>query len=271
MSMSTLLQEVRSALTGYSGLTALIPANKITFARRPQRDQLPGLTVSLGNVDYEPVTQSYAAATTYRVDITVFGESAQATTAIHDQVKLAMLAANSQNFRIRIFDERYFVDVDNVHQGYVSATWEMDTGVSTTDTVFLSPAFAGHDKMSIKYYYQLRDNQTTVLSTSDQVYFLELKGTSGAVNHNVQLPSASENLGKIYTLIFGQNLASAPPSVDTRSFTLLRDPNTTDGINGTQSFTVDKALSSVSLVAVRNQLSPASYMWRLWSSYGLDD
>lgn len=268
MSMSTLLQEVRSALTGFSGLTNLIPANKITFARRPQGDQLPGLTVSLGNVDYEPVTQSYAAATTYRVDITVFGESAQSTTAIHDQVKLAMLAANSQNFRIRIFDERYFVDVDNVHQGYVSATWEMNTGVSTTDTVFLSPAFGGHDKMSIKYHYQLRDGQTTILSTSDQVHYLQLKPTSSTVNHNIQLPSASENLGKIYTFIFGSNLASAP---NTRSFTLLKQPNSADAINGTQSFVVDEAMSSLSIVAVQDALSPASYMWRVWSSYGLDD
>ena len=265
MSMSTLLQEVRSALTGYSGLTALIPANKITFARRPQRDQLPGLTVSLGNVDYEPVTQSYAAATTYRVDITVFGESAQATTAIHDQVKLAMLAANSQNFRIRIFDERYFVDVDNVHQGYVSATWEMDTGVSTTDTVFLSPAFAGHDKMSIKYYYQLRDNQTTVLSTSEQVYFMNLKATNGTVNHNVRLPLAEDNLGKIYTFIFGDNLHS------NRTISLVKAENSSEGVNGSQSLVINRALSSCSLVAVRDALVPASYMWRVWSYYGLHD
>lgn len=263
--MSTLLQEVRSALTGYSGLTALIPANKITFARRPQRDQLPGLTVSLGNVDYEPVTQSYAAATTYRVDITVFGESAQATTAIHDQVKLAMLAANSQNFRIRIFDERYFVDVDNVHQGYVSATWEMDTGVSTTDTVFLSPAFAGHDKMSIKYYYQLRDNQTTVLSTSEQVYFMNLKATNGTVNHNVRLPLAEDNLGKIYTFIFGDNLHS------NRTISLVKAENSSEGVNGSQSLVINRALSSCSLVAVRDALVPASYMWRVWSYYGLHD
>lgn len=265
MSMSTLLQEVRSALTGYSGLTALIPANKITFARRPQRDQLPGLTVSLGNVDYEPVTQSYAAATTYRVDITVFGESAQATTAIHDQVKLAMLAANSQNFRIRIFDERYFVDVDNVHQGYVSATWEMDTGVSTTDTVFLSPAFAGHDKMSIRYFYQLRDNQTTVLSTSEQVYFMNLKATSSNVNHNVRLPLAEENLGKIYTFIFGDNLHS------NRTISLVKAENSSEGVNGSQSLVINRALSSCSLVAVRDTLSPASYMWRVWAYYGLHD
>lgn len=263
--MSTLLQEVRSALTGYSGLTALIPANKITFARRPQRDQLPGLTVSLGNVDYEPVTQSYAAATTYRVDITVFGESAQATTAIHDQVKLAMLAANSQNFRIRIFDERYFVDVDNVHQGYVSATWEMDTGVSTTDTVFLSPAFAGHDKMSIRYFYQLRDNQTTVLSTSEQVYFMNLKATSSNVNHNVRLPLAEENLGKIYTFIFGDNLHS------NRTISLVKAENSSEGVNGSQSLVINRALSSCSLVAVRDTLSPASYMWRVWAYYGLHD
>jgi len=124
MSMRTLLQDVRSALTSYDDLTALLPASKITFARRPQRDQMPGITFSVGNVEYDETKQDYAAATTYRVDITIFGESADQCTEIHDEVKNAMLAVDNDEFTVRIFDERYFVDVDNNHQAYVSAQWQ---------------------------------------------------------------------------------------------------------------------------------------------------
>lgn len=124
MSMYQLLQDVRTCLTSHSALTDLVPANKITLARRPQRDEMPGLTITLGNVDYEPTTSDFSAATTYRVDITIFGSNGQETTLIHDKVKDAFVAANSSNFDVRVFDERYFVDVDNIHQGFVSATWK---------------------------------------------------------------------------------------------------------------------------------------------------
>lgn len=124
MSMYQLLQDVRTCLTSHTALTDEIPARKITLARRPQRDEMPGLTITLGNVDYEPTTTDYSAATTYRVDITIFGASGQEVTRIHDKVKDAFVAANSSNFDVRVFDERYFVDVDNIHQGFVSATWK---------------------------------------------------------------------------------------------------------------------------------------------------
>lgn len=264
MSMSTLLQEVRSALTGYSGLTDLLPANKITFARRPQRDQLPGLTVTLGNVDYEPVTQSYAAATTYRVDITVFHRSAQECTAIHDQVKLAMLAANSANFRIRLFDERYFVDVDNIHQGYVTAMWEMDTGVSTTDTVYLSPAFQGHDRMDVNYDFKIVGGATTTVSIDEQVYYLDYKNSSGQATHSVQLPEARENLGKMYTFILGTN-------VDNNSLVRLL-PYSGESVETSQSYDLNRAHSAVNIVAVQTSTGASpTYGWRIWAYHGLHD
>jgi len=261
MSMSTLLREVRSALTGYSGLTDLIPANKITFARRPQRDQLPGLTVSLGNVDYEPVTQSYAAATTYRVDITVFEDSAQKCTAIHDQVKLAMLAASSQNFRIRIFDERYFVDVDNIHQGYVSATWEMNTGVSSTDTVFLSPAFQGYDRMKIVYDYKVSSQADTDLSTTEQVYYFDFLSSSGSDTHTVNLPRAENNLGKIYTILIGSN-------VDNNTKVQLTAQGA-ERIDDGGTYDLNRANSAVSIVAVKTD--PTTTGWHIFGYHGLHD
>lgn len=260
MSMSTLLQEVRSALTGYSGLTDLIPANKITFARRPQRDQMPGLTVSLGNVDYEPVTQSYAAATTYRVDITVFEGSAQKCTAIHDQVKLALLAADSQNFRIRLFDERYFVDVDNVHQGYVSATWEMNSGVSGTDTVFLSPAFQGYDRMNFIVLDELTNLGTTAADVTTHGYYLDYQAHNGSATHTVTLPAAVDHKGKIWTFVFGGNL-------DNNSVIVFQPSS--GRIEGVATYTIDRATSSMTIVSTPT--SDTTWAWRITAYKGLHD
>lgn len=266
MSMRTLLSEVRSALTGFSDLTSLVPASKITFARRPQRDDLPGMTFAIGTVDYDETVQSYAASTTYRVDITVYAASADSATRIHDKVKEALLAASSMNFRIRISDERYFVDVDNNHMAFISCTWQHNAGSTDPATAtFLSPAFGGHDRMSINYLYQLRDGQETAIATDKQVYFMNLKATSGTVNHNVRLPLAQENKGKIYTFIFGDNLAT------NRTISLVKAENSTEGVNGSQSLSIDKPMSAVSIVAVQDALSPASYMWRVWAYYGLHD
>lgn len=262
MSMSTLLQEVRSALTSYSGLTDLLPAEKITFARRPQRDQLPGLTVTLGNVDYEPVTQSYAAATTYRVDITVFHKSARECTAIHDQVKLAMLAANSSNFRIRLFDERYFVDVDNIHQGYVTVMWEMDTGVDTTDTVFLSPAFQGADHMKVKNMYKLRPNETTVADLNEQVYFLDMVVVQGGSSiHSFELPLAEENLGKIYTIFTGSQVGG------NYRINVVKAAGSTEHVQYGQALTLNRGNACITLVAIKT--SGTAYGWRIWNYHNL--
>jgi hypothetical protein len=260
--MSTLLQEVRSALISYSGLTDLLPADKITFARRPQRDQMPGLTVTLGNVDYEPVTQSYAAATTYRVDITVFHKSARECTAIHDQVKLAMLAANSSNFRIRLFDERYFVDVDNIHQGYVTVMWEMDTGVDTTDTVFLSPAFQGADHMKVKTMYKLQPNATTVADLNEQVYFLDMvQVQGGSSSHTFELPLAQENLGKIFTIFTGGQLDS------NYTISLTKASGSSEHVQNSQGYQLNRSNACITLVALKT--SGTVYGWRIWNYHNL--
>jgi len=263
MSMRTLLSEVRTALTSYSGLTDLIPANKITFARRPQRDEMPGLTVTLGNVDYEPVFTSYAAATTYRVDVTIFGRSADETTEIHDQVKLAFLAANSSNFKIRIFDERYFVDVDNNHQGYVSATWEMASGLTNNTTTILSPAFQGYDRMDINYDYNVSVGGTTALSATEQVYFFDFASASSQATHTVTLPKAEENLGKIYTILMGNN-------VDNNTLVQLsRFPGSSETVEGNDSYDLNRAHSAVNVVAIKT--SDTTYGWRIWAYHGLHD
>lgn len=261
MSMRNLLQEVRSALTNYSDLTDLLPAEKITFARRPQRDQMPGITFTIGNVDYDEVKLSYAAATTYRVDVTVFGESADQTTEIHDQVKLAMLAVSSSNFEVRIIDERYFVDVDNNHQAYVSATWQMDVGLEGTSTTVLSPAMQGADKMKLHYVYDAANGQSFDWVGSMHGMYIDFTSSGGQAVYSVNLLSAETNLGKVMTVLLGENADNN---------TLVRlIAQTNETVETSTSYDLNRAHSAINLVAVN--IGPDEYGWRIYAYHGLHD
>jgi archaellin len=135
MSLETLVPEARSALTGNSALTALVPANRITFARRPQGDVRPGIAIDLGPVEYTPSTTNPTAVITYRVDYLIYGDTAAQTTAIHEKVKSAIESATSSTFYLRIFDEDYFVDVDDVHRSRVMVNYEVSTQGNTPSTI----------------------------------------------------------------------------------------------------------------------------------------
>lgn len=267
MSMRTLLSEVRTALTGYSDLTNLIPASKITFALRPQRDKLPGLIYEIGVVDYDETVQSFAAATTYRVDITAYGRSADETTNIHDQIKLALLAADSSTFRIRILDERYVVDVDNNHMCQVQATWQLNSGISNNQTTLLSPAFQGYDHMKIEYDHRVQSGSKTVLDTKKQNYFFDFTTNQGQGSHGVEFPSAKDNEGKIYTIIAGVN-------VDNNTIIQLRATGDDTVEDGT-SYDMSRAHSCATLVAVKTSANDdpdlEEYGWRIVSYHGLHD
>lgn len=124
MSLTILIPEARAILTSDSTVTGLVPATKISFSQRPQGDQLPGIVLNLGTVEYQPVFGNATAITTYRVDFLSYGDSAQSTAQIHEAVKAAVLAYTSSDFTIRLFDESYFVDVDLIHRATLSATFE---------------------------------------------------------------------------------------------------------------------------------------------------
>lgn len=263
MSMRTLLAEVRTALTSYSDLTDLIPASKITLARRPQRDEMPGITYAIGTVDYDETVQSFAAATTYRMDITMYGHSADEVTEIHDQVKMALLAVNSSVFSVRISDERYMVDVDNNHMAEVQSTWQMNAGITNNQATLISPAFQGYDRMNINYNYKVAGGATTALSPTEQVYYFDFVSASGQATHIVTLPKAETNLGKIYTILLGNN-------IDNNTIVQLsRFPASSDTVEGSSSYDLNRAHSAVNIVAVKT--SASTYGWRIWAYHGLHD
>lgn len=264
MSMRTLLAEVRTALTSYSDLTDLIPASKITLARRPQRDEMPGITYAIGTVDYDETVQSFAAATTYRMDITMYGHSADEVTEIHDQVKMALLAVNSNVFSVRISDERYMVDVDNNHMAEVQSTWQMNAGITNNQATLISPSWQGYDRMDVNYDFKITDGATTTVSLTEQVYYLDYKTSGSQSTHSVQLPEARFNLGKIYTFILGTN-------IDNNSVVELL-PYSGESVETAQSYELNRAHSTVNIVAVQTStgVSP-TYGWRVWAYHGLHD
>lgn len=124
MSLLLLIPEARSILVNSSDVTQHVPADKISFSQRPQGDQLPGVILDMGTVDYEATFESAYATTTYRVDYRGYSNSAQAAATIHEAIKAAVIAHSSSDFYVRLFDESYFVDVDLIHRTTLSVTFE---------------------------------------------------------------------------------------------------------------------------------------------------
>lgn len=123
MSLSILIPEARRIVVQATGVTSLVPADKISFSQRPQGDTLPGIVLNMGTVEYEPVFDNAAIKTIYRVDYLTYSDTAQSTATIHEAVKAAVLAFSSGNFHIRLFDESYFVDVDLIHRATLSVNF----------------------------------------------------------------------------------------------------------------------------------------------------
>ena len=206
MSMRTLLDEVRTALTSYSDLTDLIPADKITLARRPQRDSMPGITFAIGTVDYDPTFESFSAATTYRIDTTIYGQSADQVTQIHDQVKLALANVRSSVFSCRVTDERYMVDVDNNHMAEVQSMWLLDAGIQDGVATLISPAWRGHDVINIQHHLEIENGGETNLESDQQFYHFNFQQHQGSALHDVNFPEPKD--GKIITILAGSNIDS---------------------------------------------------------------
>jgi len=116
MTFTTLIPQARTALTGFANLTSVVPADRITFARRPQGDLKPGITLEVGAVDYNPVMGNSQGEIRYRIDYNAFSESAAQAAQIHELMKDAINAASPADYDMTFFDESYFVDVDDVHR-----------------------------------------------------------------------------------------------------------------------------------------------------------
>ena len=196
MSLSTLIPEARSVLTSNSALTALVPASNISFSQRSQGQQLPGIIMNIGTVEYEPTMVNAQATTTYRVDYVSYSDTAEVTSEIHEAVKAAVIAASSNNFIIRLFDEDYFVDVDFVHRSRVMVTFEVSTSGSSPSSInYVTSSLNGRVTANIRTISQTSISSTDFLADD---YILYLTGTSPSV----VIPSASSNQSRILGLYY---------------------------------------------------------------------
>ncbi len=222
---------------------------------------MPGITYAIGTVDYDPTFDSFAAATTYRIDTTIYGRSADQVTEIHDQVKLALSNVSSQVFTCRVTDERYQVDVDNNHMAEVQSMWLMDAGIEEGTATLISPAFQGYDKMKVEYAYKLGSGNTD-LELDKQVYYLDFSTSSGQGTHTLTLPNAKTHVGKMYTIITGTN------TDNNTYFRLL--PFTGQTVETTQYYDLNRPHASATIVALKlsGGESPA-YGWRVVWYHGL--
>ncbi len=208
MSLETLIPEARNILTSSSDVTALVAADKITFARRPQGDTKPGISINMGPVEYIGTTLNATSVVTYRVDYEIFGSTAASTTAIHDKVKAAVTAASSSNFLIRLFDEDYFVDVDDVHRARVMVNFELsDAGAAPSTVNYVTNSLNGRVTAKIRSISSASIASTDFLGDD---YILYLTGTAPSV----VIPSASSNQSRILGLYYAGTSGVATVTVD---------------------------------------------------------
>jgi len=262
--MRSLLTAVRSQLINDTAITDEVSADKITFARRPQRDEMPGITFSLGTVGYDESIPLSTEAITYRVNVNIYGRTADETTLIHDLVKANLQGIDSNVYYVRLEEERYGVDVDNNHVAMVASTWQISQSGQPNTIQYMSPSWQGYDHMDVNYNFKITDGSTTTVSLTEQVYYLDYKTSGSQATHSVQLPEARQNLGKIYTFILGTN-------IDNNSVVELL-PYSGETVETAQSYDLNRAHAAVNIVAVQTStgVSP-TYGWRIWAYHGLHD
>ncbi len=260
MSMRSLLSAVRTTLINDTDITDLVSSDKITFARRPQRDSMPGITFNIGSVRYDESIPLATEAITYRVNINIYGRTADETTQLHDLVKTNIQGVSSATYHVRLEDERYGVDVDNNHVALVGSTWQISQSGEANTVNHISPAFQGADRMKFKSNLSMANGGTTTLDLDTHGYALDFPTHSGAASHTIIIPAAVDYMGKMYTFVFGNN-------VDNNSVVTF-DP-VAGRMEGSNTYTVNRGTSSMTVVAVENP--SGVQQWRIIAYKGLHD
>ncbi len=96
---------------------------RITFARAIQGKNKPYIILNVGGADYESTTTQEDESAAYRIDYIAYADTVSKALDIHDALHAAIKATTSDTFDIRILDEDYFVDVDDVHRATISVVF----------------------------------------------------------------------------------------------------------------------------------------------------
>lgn len=126
--------EARAALTGATALTDLVPERNITFGNSPQKDRMPRIVIEVSSAEYEATFTQSRKVQTFTVEYAVYSKSVDTCTAIMDEVRQALDTYQSSDFAVRVTDESFQAEVDNVLLGVVVATFQDAAGIPGFDT-----------------------------------------------------------------------------------------------------------------------------------------
>lgn len=125
--------EARAALTGATALTDLVPERSITFGNSPQKDLMPRIVIEVSSAEYEATFTQSRKVQTFTVEYAVYSKSVDTCTAIMDEVRQALDTYQSSDFSVRVTDESFQAEVDNVLLGVVVATFQDAHGIPGFD------------------------------------------------------------------------------------------------------------------------------------------
>jgi len=126
--------EARAALTGATALTDLVPERSITFGNSPQKDRMPRIVIEVSGAEYDATFTQSRKVQTFTVEYAVYSKSVDTCTAIMDEVRQALDTYQSSDFAVRVTDESFQAEVDNVLLGVVVATFQDAKGIPGFDT-----------------------------------------------------------------------------------------------------------------------------------------
>ena len=121
--------EARAALTGATAVTDLVPERNITFGNSPQKDTMPRIVIEVSSAEYDATFTQSRKVQTFTVEYAVYSDSVDTCTAIMDEVRLALDGYTSSAFAVRVTDESFQAEVDNVLLGVVVSTFQDAAGV----------------------------------------------------------------------------------------------------------------------------------------------
>lgn len=125
--------EARAALTGVTAVTDLVPARNITFGNSPQKDTMPRIVIEVSSAEYDATFTQSRKVQTFTVEYAVYSDSVDTCTAIMDEVRLALDSYTSSAFAVRVTDESFQAEVDNVLLGVVVSTFQDAVGAPGYD------------------------------------------------------------------------------------------------------------------------------------------
>jgi len=123
MSLLSIIPKALSTIKDSATITALVPADSITFQRAVQGIAKPYIVITIGDVQYTSTHSNPNATGAYVIEYNVYSDSGEDALTIHQALLGHLRAAYDSAYDIRLFDEDYGIDNNGVHASTVSTVW----------------------------------------------------------------------------------------------------------------------------------------------------